>query len=147
MNCVEAAECVSALFDGEPISQEAAAHLSDCEECRALLNEYAEMGAEVRRMASAAVPQTISEGRWRLAEPAAASKWLTKWRGTMRIPRFAFALMLLAIFALSGGLALVKARPGGNGSMLFLTFRVPPKGQVMYLSTKTDHEVEMGSFG
>src|SRR5258707_12838114 len=147
MNCVEAAECASALFDGEPISQEAAAHLSDCEECRALLNEYAEMGAEVRRMASAAVPQTISEGRWRLAEPAAASKWLTKWRGTMRIPRFAFALMLGVIFVLSGGLALVQARTGGNGPVLWLTFRFPPKGDVMHMSATTDHEAEMGSFG
>lgn len=65
----------------------------------------------------------------------------------MRIPRFAFALMLIAIFALSGGLALVKARTGGNGPWLLLTFKVPPTGQIMHLSTKTDHEAEIGSFG
>jgi len=140
MNCVEAAECVSALFDGEPISQEAAAHLSDCEECRALLNEYAEMGAEVRRMASAAVPQTISEGRWRLAEPAAASKWLTKWRGTMRIPRFAFALMLVALLALSlsAGLFLTRAKETyrwfqyevrGRDGKWIVRGAVPPNGE------------------
>jgi anti-sigma factor RsiW len=99
MNCVEVAECVSALFDGEPISREAAAHLSDCEECRVRLNDHAEMSAELRRVASGVAPQAIPEGRWMLAEPAAAANWLKKWRGTMRIPRFAFALMLLAIFA------------------------------------------------
>lgn len=65
----------------------------------------------------------------------------------MRIPRFAFALMMIAIFALSGGLALVKARPGGNGPWLLLTFKVPPTGQIMHLSTKTDHEAEIGGFG
>lgn len=147
MNCKEAAECVSALFDSHQISREVAAHLADCPECRAQLNEYAEMGAELRDMAGAVAPQAVPEGRWRLAESAAAKHWLRKWRGTMRIPRFAFALMLIAIFALSGGLALVKARAGGDGPILWLTFRVPPKGQVMHLSGKTDHESEIGSFG
>lgn len=65
----------------------------------------------------------------------------------MRIPRFAFALMLIAIFALSGGLTLVKARAGGNGSVLWVSFRVPPTGKIMHLSARTDHEAEMGSFG
>jgi hypothetical protein len=65
----------------------------------------------------------------------------------MRIPRFAFVLMLGVIFVLSGGLALVKARTGGNGPLLWLTFRIPPKGDVMHLSATTDHEAEMGSFG
>lgn len=147
MNCKEAAECVSALFDSHQIPREVAAHLADCHECRVRLNEYAEMGAELRDLSSAATTQAIPEGRWKLAEPAAANHWVMKWRGTMRIPRFAFALMLIAIFALSGGLALVRARPGGNGSWLLLTFKVPPTGQIMHLSTKTDHEAEIGGFG
>src|SRR5690348_11995694 len=110
MNCAEAAECVSALFDGKPISREVAAHLSDCQECRARLNDYAEMGAELRDVANAAAPQAIPEGRWKLAEPAAVSNWLRKWRQTMRIPRFAFALMILALLGLSTGLFLTRAR-------------------------------------
>ncbi|HYL84256.1 MAG TPA: hypothetical protein VE263_08485 [Candidatus Angelobacter sp.] len=116
MNCAEAAECVSALFDGEPILRETAAHLSDCEECRARLNDYAEMGAELRDLAGAAAPQAIPEGQWRLADPVAATNWLLKWRGTMRIPRFAFALMLAALLALSlsTGLFLTRAT-GTNG--------------------------------
>jgi hypothetical protein len=124
MNCAEAAERVSALFDGQPISREAAAHLSDCEECRARLNDYAEMGAEMRRIARAIALQAIPEGRWRLAEAAVATNWLKNWRGTMRIPRLAFALMLVAIFALLGGIAL-KARPGGSGAVLLLTIKLP----------------------
>lgn len=128
MNCAEAAECVSALFDGEPISREMAAHLADCQECRVRLNEYAEMGAELRDLSSVVAPQAIPEGQWKLSEPAPSTNWLRKWRGTMRIPRFAFALMLLAIFVLSGGLALVKARPGGNGPVLLLKIKLPPNG-------------------
>lgn len=138
MNCTQAAECVSALFDGEPISRETAAHLSDCEECRARLNDYAEMGAELRDAASAIVPRTIPGGKWRLAEPTAANSWLKKWRGTMRIPRFAFALMLIAIFVLSGGLALVKARAGESGPVLLLTFSIPPKGETLDCAVRTD---------
>jgi len=146
MNCSEAAECVSALFDGESLSREAAAHLSDCEACRARLNDYAEMSAELRDVASASSPRAIPEGHWRLAEPAGATNWLTKWRGTMRIPRFAFALMLIAIFALSGGLALVKARPGGNGPVLWLMFKVPPRGEIQDCTVRTDDNLSCGFF-
>jgi hypothetical protein len=145
MNCAEAAEYVSALFDGEPISSEAAAHLSHCEECRVRLNEYAEISAEMRRVASAASPQTIPEGKWRLAEPPAVN-WLTKWRETMRIPRFAFALMLIAIFVLSGGLALVRARTGGNGPVLLLSFRIPPKGETLDCAVSSDRDKDSCGF-
>lgn len=147
MNCAEAAECVSALFDGEPISREVAAHLSDCPECRVRLNEYAEMSAELRDMGSAATLEAIPEGRWKLAEPTAANNWLSKWRGTMRIPRFAFALMLIAIFALSGGLALVKARTGGGGPVLSLEFKVRPGDRGLVCSTETNREGDVCSFG
>jgi hypothetical protein len=109
MNCAEAAECVSALFDGEPISRLMAAHLSDCEECRTRLNEYAEMSAQLRGMATAAAPGAIPGGYWRSAELSAAN-WLRKWGGTMRIPRIAFALMVLTLVALSTGLFLTRAR-------------------------------------
>src|SRR5215470_3278152 len=140
MNCMEAAESVSGLFDGEPLTREAAAHLSDCEACRARLNDYAEMGAELRAVASASWPQTVPQGQWKLAEPAPVTNWLKKWRGTMRIPRFAFALMLLAIFALSGGLTRVKARPGGNGPVLLVSFKIPPKGQTLDCAVRMDRE-------
>jgi hypothetical protein len=104
------------------------------------LNEYAEMGAELRDLASAAAPRAIPEGRWRLAEPATANNWLRKWRGTMRIPRFAFALMLAALLALSlsTGLFLTRAT-GTNGwfgyevrgrdDKMIMRGAVPPNGE------------------
>lgn len=145
MNCAEAAECISALFDGEPISRDVAAHLSDCQECRARLNEYAEMGAELRDLASTAAALAIPEGRWRLAELATANNWLRKWRGPMRIPRFAFALMLIAIFALSGGLALVKARPQ-DGPVLLLSFKIPQGDRAWDCALRTDRGTDSCAF-
>lgn len=146
MNCTEAAECVSALFDGEPISRETAAHLSDCEECRARLNDYAEMGAELRDVASATAPRAIPEGQWKLAEPVPATNWVKKWRGTMRIPKFAFALMLIVILGLSGGLTLVKARPGGNGPVLLLRAEIPGRGVVSTCTGRVSPEHDMCEF-
>lgn len=72
----------------------------------------------------------------------------------MRIPRFAFALMLIAIFGLSGGLALVKARPGGNGPVLLLTMKISTKGagagivqHCRFRTNSTDMEKEWCSSG
>lgn len=147
MNCTQAAECVSALFDGQPISREAAAHLSDCERCRARLNDYAEMGAELRDVAGASWPWAVPQGQWKWAEPAAATNWLRKWRGTMRIPKFAFAFMVIVILALTGGLTLVKARSGGNGPVLVLRAMIPGKGLVGTCTGRVSPEQDMCSFG
>jgi hypothetical protein len=140
MNCAEAAECVSALFDGEAISREVAAHLVDCQECRIRLNEYAEMGAELRDLGSTATPQAVPDGQWRLVEPAAANNWLGKWRGTVRIPRFAFALMLVAllVLSLSAGLFLTRAKGTdrwfqfevvGRDGKTIMGGAIPPNGE------------------
>jgi hypothetical protein len=136
MNCEQAAEFVSALFDGEQIPREAAEHIGSCLSCRSHLQEYALVGAELRRAGSISFVKTIPEGRWTTSIPNVTS-WLTKWRETMRIPRFAFALMLAAILALSGGLALVRARDGRSESVI-LTMKVPPKGQEARCLFRTD---------
>ncbi len=52
MKCEEAAEFVSALCDGEKIPRAAAEHVGECDVCATRLTEYAEMGAELRRVAS-----------------------------------------------------------------------------------------------
>lgn len=65
----------------------------------------------------------------------------------MRIPRFAFALMLVAIFGLSGGLALVKARPQAGGNVLLLRAKIPGKGVVATCIGRVTPEYDMCSFG
>jgi hypothetical protein len=109
MTCNETAEFVSALCDGERIPREAAEHIGICPECRARLNEYVQMGLELKRIANVAEPDSVPKISWDTQQRTGVSRFQL-WRGTMRIPRFAFALMLVVIAMLSTGLVLVKAR-------------------------------------
>ena len=144
MKCEDAAEFISALYDGEKIPKEAAEHLGECEACRARLSAYSATGAELRRMASLEERREVKAGSWE-KEARMRRNWWHKGRETMRIPRFAFALMLAAIFLLSGGLVLVRARPGATGTVLWLTSRLPPDGKAFHCPVATD--LEPGSAG
>lgn len=136
MKCEDAAEFVSALYDGERIPREAAKHLGGCETCRERLSAYSAVGAELRRLASLDEGAELCRGAWE-KEQRAAAKWWHKGKETMRIPRFAFALMLAAILLLSGGLVMVRARAGATGPILRLMGKYSPKGKPFecYLAT------------
>ena len=113
MNCEQAAEFVSALFDGGRIPREAAEHIGGCSLCRARMQDYAVMGAELRREASlSALEKSNGElirAIWKETERA-RPPWYANWRTTMRIPRFAFGLMVILLLALSTGLILTRAK-------------------------------------
>jgi predicted anti-sigma-YlaC factor YlaD len=109
MNCNEAAEFVSALCDGETVSPAAAEHIGECPGCRDHLQEYLAMGAELRRVASLEPTEEARTRSWHNNQRPAPS-WWTKGRESMRIPRFAFALLLITIVALGSGLVVVRAR-------------------------------------
>jgi hypothetical protein len=83
------------------------------------------MGAELRRLASLEEPREVNAGSW-WKEQRVRRSWWQKGRATMRIPRFAFASMLVIILLLSGGFVLVRARVGGEGPLLMLTYKMPP---------------------
>jgi hypothetical protein len=120
MKCEEAAEFVSALCDGEMIPSSVAEHIGKCEACGARLKEYVEMGAELRRVASLqAVTETKTPlwGQDRRVRP----NWWTKGFETMRIPRFAFALLLVAAVALGSSLTIMRVRAHTEGPVLMLT--------------------------
>jgi hypothetical protein len=108
MNCDSAGEFVSTLCDGERIPREAAEHLGACEECKAHLNDYVQMSVELKRMAIAAAPQSVREVSWE-PQQRTKSSWWQMWRESMRIPRFAFGIMLVAIVSLAAGIAIVRA--------------------------------------
>ncbi len=108
MNCEKAAEFVSALCDGERIPREAAEHLGACEECKARLNDYLQMSAELTRMAIIAAPQRVRDVSWGPQETTKSS-WWQMCRESMRIPRFAFGLLLVTILSLGAGIAIVGA--------------------------------------
>jgi hypothetical protein len=130
MRCEDAAEFVSALCDGEKIPREVAGHLGTCETCAGRLASYSALGAELRRIAGLDQPTELKYGVWE-ERPRMQSSWWRKGRESIRIPRFVFASMLAAIFLLSGGLVMVRARANAAGPYLWLTAKLPPDGEVV----------------
>jgi hypothetical protein len=145
MKCNEVAEFISALYDGEKIPREAAEHLGACEECGGRLAAYSAIGAELRRVASLGEPRGVRDRTWEDRETLPSS-WWRKSRESMRIPRLVFASMLAAIFLLSGGLVLVRARPNSTGLVLWLAVKLPPNGEVLHMALATDGEPESDGF-
>jgi hypothetical protein len=139
MKCNEVAEFISALYDGEKIPREAAEHLGVCDECGRRLADYSAIGAELRRAASLGEPTSVKDRTWE-DRKALRSGWWRKTQESMRIPRLVFASMLAAIFLLSGGLVLVRARPYPTGSLLWLAVKLPPDGAIMHVALPTDGE-------
>ena len=135
MRCEDAEEFVSALCDGERIPREAAEHIGACERCRSWLQDYAMLGAELRRTASLNSPKDIQASEHLLISAATLAKqakengrlgvWWKKGAEAMRIPRFAFVLILLLIVGLSSGLVVVRARSNAQGPVLLVTLRLP----------------------
>jgi hypothetical protein len=119
LKCEDAAEFVSALCDGERIPASAAEHIGECALCGARMNSYAQMGAELRRVASMQLLDETKDGNWKKTSRTAPGWWQKGWQ-TMRIPRFAFALMLVAIIALGSSLTMIKVRAHGEGKVLLL---------------------------
>ena len=119
MTCKEAAEFVSALYDGETIPRAAAEHVGECEACQARLKSYMEMGAELRRVASLQIPEEAIPRSWDKPQRSLTMWWQKGWE-TMRISRFAFALMLVGIVALGSSLAVIGVRARSEGTVVLL---------------------------
>jgi len=127
MTCNDATEFVSALCDGETIPREAAEHIGACKACQAVLTEYLEIGTELRRVASLAAPEAVRPLSLKRKRGPMRAFWQTGWE-SMRIPRFAFATLLVGIVALSLSLALAKVHAKvnahGEGNVVMLTVAV-----------------------
>jgi hypothetical protein len=125
MRCEEAAEFVSALCDGERISRDAAEHLDTCEMCRERLRDYVAMGVELRRIASAESLHDAPDRKWERKNRVLSNLWKKGWE-SMRIPRFAFGLLLVMVVILGSSLMATRARAHSDGSVLLLS--VTPHG-------------------
>lgn len=119
MNCTVAAEFVSALCDGEIIPSDAAAHIGECEQCQARLREYSAMGVEMRRIASLEATPPLEPRIWHRSENRLATLWQKGWE-SMRIPKFAFALLVIAVIALASSLAVNKVGAHSEGNVVLL---------------------------
>jgi hypothetical protein len=127
MKCEEAAEFVSALCDGELIPSHGAEHIGECGECHALLNQYVQIGAELRRVASVEMPQAIKAGVWEKKPWRFSTIWQKGWE-TMRIPKLAFVTLVLATLALGSRLVMTKVRAQSGGPYILLTI-TPENGR------------------
>jgi len=126
MKCEEAADFVSRLCDGQAIPSEVAAHIGTCDVCRARLNAYLEIGAELRRVASLELKHEVRAHDWKKVEQTRPNWWSKGWE-SMRVPRFVFALLLMAVVLLGSSLVIVKARARNQATVLILT-ATPPSG-------------------
>lgn len=129
MTCDQASEFISELFDGQQVPREAALHLDQCPSCRQRLADYSRISVELRRYASAMPNKVPPEVSWETSRQQTRSFW-DLGRQSVRMPRFAFALMLALIAVLSTGLVLVRARD--NQPWWFeMDIRFPPNGHVI----------------
>jgi hypothetical protein len=119
MKCIEAAEFVSALCDGEMVPPEAAAHIGDCEACQERLREYSAMGVEMRRVACLETTPQPESPAWHRPGSRLVTLWQKGWE-SMRIPKFAFALLVIALIALASSLAVNKVGAHSDGSVVLL---------------------------
>lgn len=106
MNCQDAQQFVSCLYDGEAVSAEAAEHIRGCRACRERLRDYAEIGAELRLLADA----TPREAPSALDLPPDGKRWQRGLTDRVLVPRFAAALAILAIVGLATGLVVMRAQ-------------------------------------
>ena len=119
MTCKDAAEFVSALLDGESIPPDAAMHIGACEACRLLLRDYAEMGAELRCFAGSETTQPAPPLHLE-RKPRRPHTFWRKGRETMKIPKFAFALLILAVVILASSLTVIGVAAHSSGNVLVL---------------------------
>jgi len=129
MKCEEVGEFVSAICDGQRIPRDAAEHIGHCEVCRNRLTEYAEMGSELRRVASLESLNETRIRRW--DKEARATDWWSKGWETMQIPRFAFILLLVAVVAMGSSLVIGKVRAHTKGR-LFMLIAKPAEGHTVF---------------
>ena len=122
-HCEDAAEYVSALADGETIPSAFAQHIGACTACQARLHHYLAMGAELRRVASLDADQPIPALSIKKRR-STRSVW-KKGLETMRIPKFAFALLVLAVVVLASSLTVIKVGAHSSGSVLMLNVTGP----------------------
>lgn len=127
MRCDDAREYIMALYDGEPVPPEATQHLARCANCQELVNGFAEMGAALRGYGSLLRADPVPQRTWPTPQRN-PTPWWHQGLQMMRIPRIAFACLILALVLLGSRLALVEVRAHDDGSVLMLKL-TPAQGE------------------
>jgi hypothetical protein len=140
MECGEVKEYVSALHDRETVPPYAAEHMARCADCQELLKRYAEMGAKLHSYGNLLIEEPVPDRTWLKTGGNKFTVW-EKGLQMMRIPRIAFACLVLLLVILSSRLALVEVRAHENGSVLLLKL-TPAQGDSLSCNlsmSDTDH--------
>ena len=104
MNCNEAEAYLSALYDGEAVPAEVAQHVAGCGECRKVLADYAQMGAEMRLAAAVESPHLPP---LKLEPRTHTLAFLWK---RIAVPRAALATLIAAVVLAPIGVSLLRAQ-------------------------------------
>lgn len=135
MKCDDAQEYVMAVYDGETVPSEEAEHMARCAECQELLKRYAEMGATLRSYGSLFLAEPVPDRTW-LTTRQNTTRWWQKGFHMMRIPRLAFASLVLLLVILGSRLALVEVHAHDDGSVLMLKL-TPAQGDSVQCDLST----------
>lgn len=100
MDCSTAARYVSVLYDTEPVPEDARNHILHCAECQIRLEEYARLTAEIRLIAA---QKEDFAGSLELPAFPVQPWFLRRLGSSVRIPRFAVALTIVALIFVSFG--------------------------------------------
>lgn len=120
MKCDEVKEFVSAMYDGAAVPQEAAEHIAHCAGCQELFQNFVEIGAELRRFGSLQSTEPAPRRTWVRRGRKITGWWDKGWQ-TMKVPRIAFASLMMLLLVVGSRLALVEVRAHQDGTVLMLT--------------------------
>lgn len=120
MKCDEVEEFVSAMYDGAAVPQVAAEHIAHCAACQELFQNFVEMGAELRRFGSLQSTEPVPERTWVRRGRKITGWWDKGWQ-MMKVPRIAFASLMVLLLVVGSRLALVEVRAHEDGTVLMLT--------------------------
>jgi hypothetical protein len=120
MNCTDAAEYISALCDGEAIPHDAAQHIASCAACTQARNEYVALGIALWQAAAVELAAEPLPAKLRDHENRIALWWRKGWE-QMRIPRVAFAMLVLGVVVLGTRLAMVEVGAQATGTATRIT--------------------------
>jgi hypothetical protein len=99
VDCTAAEPFVSNIYDGEEAPLEAVQHVMSCASCRARLQDYARITSEMRMLA--AEDQSLHVVNIPRLQPR--SGWHQAWSKSVRIPRVAAVVFLLALAVATAG--------------------------------------------
>ena len=125
MNCQNAQELISVLYDGEPVPTEFADHVETCQTCRENLRAYSEIGAELRLLASRSSsspvlpPSVLYQGRSR-------GLLFSSFMDRIPVPKFAVAAAAGVLLVMTVGLMRVHAQ---QSNPLWFQFTLTEKGK------------------